>query len=147
MAQPITSDLAVRLTDERIVCADVNFQRRYRLALAHAQVELFDLPRTQAFSKVFGEAVRVGGSLERFDAHQSGSLVMAVPVAWCAVETGDDDVGAVHPDRVHDVAENHLSAPMFECLIQPFGKAEIGHTRKQLVNAVVTVRSQQLLSA
>src|SRR2546428_3066943 len=106
MAQPITSDLAVRLADERIVCADVNFQRRYRLALANAQVELFDLPRTQAFLKVVGEEVRVGGGLERFDAYQPGALVMAVPVAWFAVEAGDDDVGAVHPDRVHDVAEH-----------------------------------------
>src|SRR5262245_26589143 len=116
MAQPITSDLAVRLTDERIVCADVNFQRRYRLALAHAQVELFDLPRTQAFFKVCGEAIWVSSSLERFDAHQPGGLVIAVPVAWLAVEAGDDDVGAVQPDRVHDVAEHHLSAPMFERL-------------------------------
>src|ERR671934_1025054 len=114
MAQPITSDLAVRLPDERIVCADVNFQRRYRLALANTQVELFDLPWTQAFLQVCGEAVRVGGGLERFDAHQPGGLVMAVPVAWLAVEARDDDIGAVHPDRVHDVAEHHLSAPMFE---------------------------------
>ena len=69
---------------------------------------------------MFGEVVRVGGGLERFDAYQPGALVMAVPVAWFAVEAGDDDVGAVHPDRVHDVAEHHLSAPMFERLVQPF---------------------------
>src|SRR5262245_25848155 len=120
MAQPITSDLTVRLTDERIVCADVNFQRRYRLALAHAQIELFNLPWTQAFLQMFREAGRVGGGLERFDAHQPGGLMMAVPVALFAVEAGDNDVGAVHPDRVHDVAEHNLSTPMFERLVQPF---------------------------
>src|SRR5215510_520239 len=120
MAQPITGDLAVRFADERIICADVNFQRCYLFALANAQVELLDLPWTQAFLKVFGEAGRVGGSLERFDAHQPGGLVIAVPVAWLAVEAGDDDVWAVQPDGVHDVAEHHLSAPMFERLVQSF---------------------------
>src|SRR5437764_5394410 len=114
MAQPITSDLAVRLTDERIVGADVNFHRRYQLAPTHAQVELFGLPRTQAFVQVCGEAVRVGSRLERFDAHQPGGLVITVPVAWRAVEARDDDVGAVYPDRVHDVAEHHFSTPMCE---------------------------------
>src|SRR5262245_60592235 len=116
MAQPITRDLAVRLPDERIVYADVNFHRRELLARANAHIELFDLPWTQAFLQVFGKAVRVGSGLERFDAHQPGGLVMAVPVAWCAVEAGDDDVGAVQPDRVHDVAEHHLSVPMCERL-------------------------------
>src|SRR5882672_2305134 len=120
MAQPITSDLAVRLTNERIVCTDVDFHRRYRLALANTQVELFDLPRMQAFLQVFGEVVRVGGGLERFDAHQPGGLVIAVPVALRTVEAGDNDVGAVQPDRVYDVAEHNLSAPMFKRLVQPF---------------------------
>src|SRR5215510_9975899 len=73
--------------------------------------------------------------------------MVSMSITRFAVKARDDDVRAVSPYSVHDVAEHQILAPMLERLVHSLGETKIGHPGEHLIDTVITPGSQQLFRA
>src|SRR5262245_16528464 len=70
--------------------------------------------------------------------------MVSMSITRFAVKARDDDVRAVLPHSVHDVAEHQILAPMLERLVHSLGETKIDHAGEHLSDTVCATGSQQL---
>src|ERR1700758_119972 len=106
-------------------------------------VYLQRLPRPQALTDLFWEAIGIAGRKIGLLRHLPCHLMVAVPIGRGAHEHRRDDERASHTHDAHYLGENAIIAPLFERLFARFGKAVVNNGTPVLIYAVIAVGSQQ----
>ena len=114
-------------------------------ATAHAAlVHLAGLPRRQAARELLGKARGIGRGPERLHRQARRGLVMLAATLRLQGQR-QDHVGLEGAHALHHVAERLVVAPLLERLLDAERVAELVGEREILLDAVVAVKSIQLL--
>ena len=74
--------------------------------------------------------------------------MIAVPVAFVALEASDQHERPLDPDHAHDIAQHILTSPLVECFLEALREPVIDHGREVLlVDAVVLVGAEQFFGS
>jgi len=97
--------------------------------------------------QLHGPPARVAQYLERLARQDAGELVLAVTVARRAGEDGNDDLGSEAAHHVEHVAQQRVTRPEPQSLVQRLGVPEVIGAREELARAVDAPGREQLLRA
>ena len=106
--------------------------------------DAFGLPHWRVL-QLIGEALGIGGGMERLFGQDGGGLVVAVAVARRAGEREHDDVGPEAANAPDDVGENLVAAPFLQGLLGRLRETEVDGAGEVLLGAVDAARHQQFL--
>src|SRR5262249_19426077 len=130
-ASPFRCDLSVRAAKSLVISSDVDRHSWLLCRIgvrvgvwttAHrAQIKLFGLPGLS----VLGIELGIRCCFESFFRDDTGSLVVAMPIAGSARKPRHNDFGAKLPDHTYVVTENLVVTPFFQGLLRCLRKTEI----------------------
>ena len=113
----------------------------------NACIDLNRRPRPQAFANLFGKTVGIGSRFEDFLRHLPCHLMVAVAVGRSADETGSNDERTCHAHDAHGIGQDAVIAPFLDAFFAGFGEAVVNDGAPVLVNTVIAIGLQKLLSA
>ena len=138
--QAVSRDLRIGQPQQWIVDPRIDRDGPLVRFAAIVGVEFRSLPGGSSVRK----ALRVGGGRVSLSAQQTGGLVLTVPVALVALPANKNHVRPHLSHDSHEVAQDFLSRPVPQGLVQRFGVPEVGETGEPQPCAVVLGGSLKL---
>ena len=152
VTQSLHGKLYVGRSQQRIDDSRVEPQRVIRGIARHcpkaahiADIQLLRLPGFEAFFDLPRKPLRIGRRAERLFRQDRRCLMMPMAIAIRARKPRHQHVRTKGSNHPHHVAERDIvPLPLLKCFFGSLRISKIRHARESLLNAVISVGSQQL---
>ena len=152
--QPLHRELNIRSSKHRIVHTSIQTDRVIRrFAGARKKsadvpaVKFFRLPGMQSLRNLLGKALRITRRTERLLGQDRRCLMMPMSIPICPRKASHEYVRTKCPNRAHQIPQRDVvPLPLLKCLLRRLRISKIRHTRKSLLDSVITIRRQKFQS-
>jgi hypothetical protein len=107
-------------------------------------VEFVRRPRFHAQLELLRKARRIGCGFESLAGHNTGGLMLAVPISRGTTEHRHNHLRSVLPNNPHDIGQQLVARPQGERLLGALGKAVVEGPRKELIATIQLTSGQKL---